>query len=217
MKIKKQSTNKFVVAMVLVATAVIAVTTGITWLMTTRQAEHDRKSAGTVSKQEQTNNHDADVSRAAGDDGSVSKDDNVKGNNQQPTDKPKVQQFGNDFNADDKNQLSASISALNWSLDTLTIRTTIAQHMDGRKGSCILTLTGPNKLTYSETVDLQDDPQTSTCLGYDIPLPRITPKRKLWDGEWKVNIKIKAVDKNGRVVGTEVNGKIVRHNANSVY
>ncbi len=215
MKIKKQSTNKFVVAMVLVATAVIAVTTGITWLMTTRQAEHDRKSAGTVSKQEQTNNHDADVSRAAGDDG-VSKDDNSRGN-QQPANKPKVQQFGNDFNADDKNQLSASISALNWSLDTLTIRTTIAQHMDGRKGSCILTLTGPNKLTYSETVDLQDDPQASTCLGYDIPLMRISTKKKLWDGEWRINIKIKAVDKNGRVVGTEVNDKIVRHNANSVY
>lgn len=216
MKIKKQSTNKFVVAMVLVATAVIAVTTGITWLMTTRQAEHDRKSAGTVSKQEQTNNHDADVSRAAGDDGGVSKDDNVRGN-QQPSNKPKVQQFGSDFNADDKNQLSASISALNWSLDTLTIRTTIAQHMDGRKGSCILTLTGPNKLTYSETVDLQDDPQASTCLGYDIPLMRISTKKKLWDGEWRINIKIKAVDKNGRVVGTEVNDKIVRHNANSVY
>ncbi len=215
MKIKKQSTNKFVVAMVLVATAVIAVTTGITWLMTTRQAEHDRKSAGTVSKQEQTNNHDADVSRAAGDDG-VSKDDNARGN-QQPANKPKVQQFGNDFNADDKNQLSASISALNWSLDTLTIRTTIAQHMDGRKGSCILTLTGPNKLTYSETVDLQDDPQASTCLGYDIPLMRISTKKKLWDGEWRINIKIKAVDKNGRVVGTEINDKIVRHNANSVY
>lgn len=215
MKIKKQSTNKFVVAMVLVATAVIAVTTGITWLMTTRQAEHDRKSAGTVSKQEQTNNHDADVSRAAGDDG-VSKDDNVRGN-QQPANKPKVQQFGSDFNADDKNQLSASISALNWSLDTLTIRTTIAQHMDGRKGSCILTLTGPNKLTYSETVDLQDDPQASTCLGYDIPLMRISTKKKLWDGEWRINIKIKAVDKNGRVVGTEINDKIVRHNANSVY
>lgn len=216
MKIKKQSTNKFVVAMVLVATAVIAVTTGITWLMTTHQAEHDRKSAGTVSKQEQTNNHDADVSRAAGDDGSASKDDNARGN-QQPANKPKVQQFGNDFNADDKNQLSASISALNWSLDTLTIRTTIAQHMDGRKGSCILTLTGPNKLTYSETVDLQDDPQASTCLGYDIPLMRISTKKKLWDGEWRINIKIKAVDKNGRVVGTEVNDKIVRHNANSVY
>ena len=215
MKIKKQSTNKFVVAMVLVATAVIAVTTGITWLMTTRQAEHDRKSAGTVSKQEQTNNHDADVSRAAGDDG-VSKDDNSRGN-QQPANKPKVQQFGSDFNADDKNQLSASISALNWSLDTLTIRTTIAQHMDGRKGSCILTLTGPNKLTYSETVDLQDDPQASTCLGYDIPLMRISTKKKLWDGEWRINIKIKAVDKNGRVVGTEINDKIVRHNANSVY
>ncbi len=216
MKIKKQSTNKFVVAMVLVATAVIAVTTGITWLMTTRQAEHDRKSAGTVSKQEQTNNHDADVSRAAGDDGGISKDDNVRGN-QQPANKPKVQQFGSDFNADDKNQLSASISALNWSLDTLTIRTTIAQHMDGRKGSCILTLTGPNKLTYSETVDLQDDPQASTCLGYDIPLMRISTKKKLWDGEWRINIKIKAVDKNGRVVGTEINDKIVRHNANSVY
>lgn len=216
MKIKKQSTNKFVVAMVLVATAVIAVTTGITLLMTTRQAEHDRKSAGTVSKQEQTNNHDADVSRAAGDDGSVSKDDNAR-DNQQPANKPKVQQFGNDFNADDKNQLSASISALNWSLDTLTIRTTIAQHMDGRKGSCILTLTGPNKLTYSETVDLQDDPQASTCLGYDIPLMRISTKKKLWDGEWRINIKIKAVDKNGRVVGTEINDKIVRHNANSVY
>lgn len=216
MKIKKQSTNKFVVAMVLVATAVIAVTTGITWLMTTRQAEHDRKSAGTVSKQEQTNNHDADVSRAAGDDGGVSKDDNVRGN-QQPANKPKVQQFGSDFNAEDKNQLSASISALNWSLDTLTIRTTIAQHMDGRKGSCILTLTGPNKLTYSETVDLQDDPQASTCLGYDIPLMRISTKKKLWDGEWRINIKIKAVDKNGRVVGTEINDKIVRHNANSVY
>lgn len=215
MKIKKQSTNKFVVAMVLVATAVIAVTTGITWLMTTRQAEHDRKSAGTVSKQEQTNNHDADVSRAAGDDG-VSKDDNSRGNHQ-PANKPKVQQFGSDFNADDKNQLSASISALNWSLDTLTIRTTIAQHMDGRKGSCILTLTGPNKLTYSETVDLQDDPQASTCLGYDIPLMRISTKKKLWDGEWRINIKIKAVDKNGRVVGTEINDKIVRHNANSVY
>lgn len=215
MKIKKQSTNKFVVAMVLVATAVIAVTTGITWLMTTRQAEHDRKSAGTINKQEQTSNHDADVSRAAGDDG-VSKDDNSRGNHQ-PANKPKVQQFGNDFNADDKNQLSASISALNWSLDTLTIRTTIAQHMDGRKGSCILTLTGPNKLTYSETVDLQDDPQTSTCLGYDIPLMRISTKKKLWDGEWRINIKIKAVDKNGRVVGTEINDKIVRHNANSVY
>lgn len=215
MKIKKQSTNKFVVAMVLVATAVIAVTTGITWLMTTRQAEHDRKSAGTINKQEQTSNHDADVSRAAGDDG-VSKDDNSRGNHQ-PANKPKVQQFGNDFNADDKNQLSASISALNWSLDTLTIRTTIAQHMDGRKGSCILTLTGPNKLTYSETVDLQDDPQASTCLGYDIPLMRINTKKKLWDGEWRINIKIKAVDKNGRVVGTEINDKIVRHNANSVY
>ena len=210
MKIKKQTTNKFVVAMVLVATALVAVTTGVTWLMTTRQVEHDRKTAGKVVKQEQADNHDMEVSKAAGDDGSYSKDDKSDKNNKKPTDKPKVQQFGNDFNADDKNKLSALISTLSWSVDTLTIRTTVAQHMDGRKGSCILTLTGPNKLTYTETVDLQDDPQASTCLGYDIPLRRISPSKKLWSGEWKVNIKIKAVDKDGRVVGTEVNDKITR-------
>ena len=46
---------------------------------------------------------------------------------------------------------------------------------------------------------------------------RISTKKKLWDGEWRINIKIKAVDKNGRVVGTEINDKIVRRNANSVY
>lgn len=198
MKINKQrQINKIVVAAVVIATALVATTAGVAWWMTAKPVAN------------QSANHIEQNQVNPADQGSNSQANNSVDKTEDSKDKPnRPKQYEGGFNDNDTTQLNASFSvAPRLDKDIVTMRTTIAQRLNGRKGTCKLTLRGPNNLTYEETVPILDDPQASTCQGFDVPLKKVDKKKKLWSGKWYVSVKIVAQDSKSHAVSTEIKGE----------
>ncbi len=69
----------------------------------------------------------------------------------------------------------------------LSIRLTINQLLSG--GSCKLILIG-NK-TVIKTADIVQNPSSSSCMGFDVPVSQ------LGSGNWSIKIEVKSADKTG--------------------
>jgi hypothetical protein len=80
-----------------------------------------------------------------------------------------------------KSSVGADITAVNQDTAYLHIRMLIQAVTSS--GTCTLTMSGPQQGSYSNTVEVQALPSTSTCKGFDIPLS------KLSKGTWTINIK----------------------------
>lgn len=92
---------------------------------------------------------------------------------------------GDDVNNTDS--LSGIISHKSVLEDKLVIRTVINQLV--QSGSCKITLS-MNERVITETTSILQDPSSSTCEGFDIPLSKLGP------GNW--NIVIEITDNTGR-------------------
>lgn len=67
--------------------------------------------------------------------------------------------------------------------DVVMIRTLIQKNTNS--GNCILSMTGPNNSSYTETVAVQATASTATCQGFNIPMS------KLSSGDWTITINFK--------------------------
>lgn len=102
---------------------------------------------------------------------------------------------------EDPNQLSeitgyVSNKTVNSQSQILTIRVTINQFLS-EAGTCSLILNNGNE-TFNDSASTANNPSSSTCQGFDIPL------NKLSSGKWSIKIKVKAGDKAGEIDGGEV-------------
>jgi flagellar basal body-associated protein FliL len=88
----------------------------------------------------------------------------------------------------DQNTLSAYITAKNIVGDTLQIRTQIDQYLTS--GTCRITIG-----SYSATAGIVQNPSSSSCAGWDIPLSQ------LGSGSQTINISIASGDKSATIVG----------------
>lgn len=114
---------------------------------------------------------------------------------QAPTDTPKKEGLSKPFEGNDRSQdahaLSGSITHLGKTDSHLRIRTAINQAISG--GTCTLILTGPS--TVRLTSGIIQNPSSSSCEGFDIPLSR------LGSGTWSIRIELSSDSKTGLITG----------------
>lgn len=90
--------------------------------------------------------------------------------------------------------LSGSITYAAISEDKLIIRVNIDQ-LVGENGTCSLTLSKRGSKDITKAVNTMDNPSSSTCQGFDIPLKEISK------GTWTVKISLSAGGKIGKIEG----------------
>lgn len=114
-------------------------------------------------------------------------------NDANPADHTPAQYEGSNPNTD--STLSGFINYKSIANNKLSIRVTINQLLSS--GTCDLSLTNGSN-SFTDTTDIAENPSSSTCKGFDIPLS------KLNSGTWKITIKIVGGGKTGSITG-EVN------------
>lgn len=112
-----------------------------------------------------------------------------------PPSKTPIQNEGSDVNQLPNLTGYISNKSVNQTQQQLTIRVVINQFLS-QNGSCHLTLT-KDKHTVSITAPTIDNPSSSTCEGFDVPLSQLS------SGKWKLQIVIKSGDKQG-IINDEV-------------
>lgn len=90
-------------------------------------------------------------------------------------------------------ELSGVINYHGVSGSSLAIRITIDQII--ASGSCTLTLTAKDGKTVTRTVDTAQNPSSTTCRGFDIPIS------DLGRGEWDIKVDILTDGKSGVITG----------------
>lgn len=73
-------------------------------------------------------------------------------------------------NIQDSKTLTGTINGISVAGNNLSIRVTINQYISDPDGRCELTLTSPNGATYDYWSGLVQNPQSTSCYGWDIPL-----------------------------------------------
>lgn len=107
-----------------------------------------------------------------------------------------IQYEGQGNNAVADNQLTGWVNTLSINNDTMMVRVTFEQLIKG-DAKCSLTLTGPAGQTYTDTADIVNDPQSSSCYGWDIPVSKLGQT----SGHWKATISVSGGDRSGTVTG----------------
>lgn len=90
--------------------------------------------------------------------------------------------------------LTGSITYAAVSGDKLVIRVLIDQ-LVGEQGTCSLTLSRSGRKDIAKAVNTMDNPSSSTCQGFDIPLTELAK------GTWNIKINISAGGKLGQLEG----------------
>ena len=90
--------------------------------------------------------------------------------------------------------LTGTINFKTVTSDTLALRTTIYQMIDG--GDCTLTLTRTTDgKVVTKNAKIVANPSSATCNGFDIPLTELGP------GKWSINIILSSGGKSGSIMG----------------
>ncbi len=84
-------------------------------------------------------------------------------------------------------QITGFINSKEVSNGNFSIRLTINQLLGS--GTCTLTMT--NQKTVTKTAEIVQNPSSSSCKGFDVPVGELGP------GEWSIKINIKSGDKTG--------------------
>jgi len=92
-----------------------------------------------------------------------------------------------------KSTVQLTITAINQTNSTLQIRTLISSLNDG--GTCALTATKTDAASITQTVNVQNLSNTSTCQGFDIPISQMSK------GTWNITINYNSTTLAGSVSG----------------
>ncbi len=156
-----------------------------------------KKSASSKSNKKKSDKKPDDASSEIADE--VAAANNSTGNDDPTNGGHTPIQYESRHDSSNSNQLSGNISTFSLSGGTLTIRVTFDQIIGGN-ATCNLTLTGPTGQTYTDTARVINDPQSSSCEGWDIS----TSKLGQTSGRWKASISVTTGDnKSGTITGEE--------------
>lgn len=107
----------------------------------------------------------------------------------------------NDDNGLATNDLTGEISYKAIVASVLQLRVSINSHITS--GNCFLTMTGPNKQTYTEQADIiANSNRTATCSGFDIPistLSQLDKDSKNLNGKWTIKIHLQTKGHTGDI------------------
>ena len=176
MEIKKHNNTKKIIIAVIIVVVIAAVVAGA-WFFTRPNDDSGPKSNDdtTQTEDKQPDSDDGDTSDDGSDDTSDQTDEQSDDQtaDDDPTNGGKTPPRYEGGSVQDSNTLTGNISGISVAGSNLSIRVTINQYITDPDGRCELTLTSPSGATYDYWSDLIQNPQSTSCYGWDIPVSEL--------------------------------------------
>ena len=198
MEIKKHDNKKKIIIAVVIVIVVAAIATGA-WFFTKPDNNNNQKSNETTQddkdqsdkddKEDSDSDADADDSADQTDEQS---DDQTADDD--PTNGGKTPPRYEGGTVQNSETLTGAINGISVAGDNLSIRVTINQYISDPDGRCELTLTSPSGATYDYWSELVQNPQSTSCYGWDIPLSDFGGNVS---GHWTVKVVVNGDGRTG--------------------
>ena len=201
MEIKKHNNKKKIIIAVIVIVAIAAGVAGA-WFLTRRDQNNDQQNE-TQTAQDQTNNEsdntsdnsDSDDDSAPSDTSTDTQSDDQESNlDNDPTNGGKTPPRYEGGYAQNSETLTGDISGISIVGNNLSVRVTINQFITDPEGRCELTLTSPSGATYQYWSELVQNPQTTSCYGWDIPTSELSGNVS---GHWSATVTVNGDGRTG--------------------
>ena len=179
---KKKQSKKRIIIISIAILALVGIATGI-YLFFIKDNDTQQETAKTE------NDNQKNKERSASDSGTAEQSE-IDSSEEAPVIREEEKEIAPPYEGDNPNSSSSLSGAITYSAtsgDMLILRTTINQVVVS--GNCTATLTNGSK-TVTKSSSIAQNPSSSTCEGFDIPLA------ELGSGNW--NISIEARDNNNR-------------------
>ena len=197
MEIKKHNNTKKIIIAVIIVVVIAAVVAGA-WFLTRPNDDGGPKSNDdtTQTEDKQPDSDDDDTSDDSSDDTSDQTDE--QSDNQTADDDPtnggKTPPRYEGGSVQDSDTLTGNISGISVAGNNLSIRVTINQYITDSDGRCELTLTAPSGATYDYWSDLIQNPQSTSCYGWDIPVSELGGNVS---GHWSAKVVVNGDGRTG--------------------
>lgn len=174
MEIRNQKKHRKIIIAVVVILVIITGAVGA-WFLTKNDNNVKQEKETTTTKDDagDESSTDTDEQDDAADDASDDTNqqtDNDSTADNDPTNGGKTPPRYEGGNIQDNETLTGAINGISVAGNNLSIRVTINQYISDPDGRCELTLTSPSGATYDYWSGLVQNPQSTSCYGWDIPL-----------------------------------------------
>lgn len=197
MEIKKHNNTKKIIIAVIAVVVIAAVAAGA-WFFTRPSDDSSQKSNNDTAQDEnkQSDSGDDDTSDGSSDDASDQTDEQTDSQtaDDDPTNGGKTPPRYEGGSVQDSDTLTGNISGISVAGSNLSIRVTINQYITDPDGRCELTLTSPSGATYDYWSDLVQNPQTTSCYGWDIPVSELGGNVS---GHWSAKVVVNGDGRTG--------------------
>ena len=197
MEIKKHNNTKKIIIAVIVVVIIAAIAAGA-WFFTRPNDDGGPKSNDdtTQTEDKQPDSDDGDTSDNSSDDTSDQTDEQSDDQtaDDDPTNGGKTPPRYEGGSVQDSNTLTGNISGISIAGDNLSVRVTINQYITDPDGRCELTLTSPSGATYDYWSELVQNPQSTSCYGWDIPVSELGDNIS---GHWTAKVVVNGDGRTG--------------------
>ena len=175
MGIKKHDNKKKIIIAVIIVVIVAAIAVSA-WFFTRPDEDSGDKSNTNTTQEKDEDDKSKDEDDDTDTDSSDNQSDQVdeQPDNQttdnDPTNGGKTPPRYEGDSVQNSETLTGDINGISVAGDNLSIRVTINQYISDPDGRCELTLTSPTGATYDYWSELVQNPQSTSCYGWDIPL-----------------------------------------------
>lgn len=201
MEIRHQkSKKKIIIAVIIIVILVVVAVVGIMAYRNSRNDESTQKSTDSTQSDENIkSSDDADESNSSESDETTDEndsesDDTDSSTNNDPTNGGKTPPRYEGGYVQDSENLTGDISGISVVGDNLSVRVTINQFITDPDGRCELTLTSPSGANYQYWSDLIQNPQTTSCYGWDIPVSELGGNVS---GHWSATVTVSGDNRTG--------------------
>ena len=197
MEIKKHNNTKKIIIAVIAVVVIAAVVAGA-WFLTRPNNDDGQKSNDDTTQDEDKQSDDSNDDADSDDSSDASDQTDEQSDNQTADDDPtnggKTPPRYEGGSVQDSDTLTGNISGISVAGNNLSIRVTINQYITDPDGRCELTLTAPSGATYDYWSDLIQNPQTTSCYGWDIPVSELGGNVS---GHWSAKVVVNGDGRTG--------------------
>ena len=173
MEIKnKKQTNKISVYVVIIITLVLAGCAGVFAYKNLTNSNDSATNEPSTTEEKKNNEKDTSEEESTDpvDESGEEKTEPTDTPDDDPTNGGKTPPRYEGGNIQDNKTLTGAINGISVAGNNLSIRVTVNQYISDPDGRCELTLTSPSGATYDYWSGLVQNPQSTSCYGWDIPL-----------------------------------------------
>ena len=197
MEIKKHKNTKKIIIAVIIVVVIAAVVAGAWFLTRPNNGTGQKSNDDTTqdeSKQSDDSNDDADSDDSSDAPDKTDEQSDNQTADDDPTNGGKTPPRYEGGSVQDSDTLTGNISGISVAGNNLSIRVTINQYITDPDGRCELTLTAPSGATYDYWSDLIQNPQSTSCYGWDIPVSELGGNVS---GHWSAKVVVNGDGRTG--------------------